>query len=53
MSYQQAVWWLIQNNDVAWLDGGKLSVRADTIADMFKKSPETLREDVKATLLVD
>lgn len=51
MSYLQAVAWLIQNNDTAWIDGGKLSARAFTIADLFKKSPETLREDVKAALV--
>lgn len=48
MSYDQAVAWIIQNADTAWVDGGKLSARAITIAGLFKKSPETLRQDVKA-----
>jgi hypothetical protein len=49
LSYKQAVAWLIQNKDTAWVDGGKLSARAFTIADLFKKSHETLRRDVQAT----
>ncbi|TGR84273.1 hypothetical protein EN866_33395 [Mesorhizobium sp. M2D.F.Ca.ET.223.01.1.1] len=48
MDYEQAVAWIIQNADTAWVDGGKLSARAITIAGLFKKSPETLREDVRA-----
>lgn len=48
ISYSEAVGWMIQNKDTAWLDTGKPSARAIVIADMFKKPVETLRQDVRA-----
>ena len=51
MSYPQAVDWLIQNNDTAWIDGSrKLSPRAIVMCDLFKKSPDALKDDVRAAL---
>jgi hypothetical protein len=50
MSYSQAVRWMIQDKDTAWVQTGKPSAKAIVIADLFHKSFEDLRADLKAAL---
>ncbi len=54
--YKYAIQWMADNDDNEWVDGdpdsaaGMLSVTASLTADLFEKTDEQVRSDLKAAL---
>lgn len=49
VTYRQAILWLLWNDRLLWVDHGRDPSRAASIiADMFKRSVDELRDDVRS-----
>lgn len=55
-AYKTAIQWIAQNDDTEWIDGdpdsgsGAPSVTACLVADLFGKTTEAVRVDIKKNL---
>lgn len=50
--YKDAIQWIADNDDTEWVeeDAGTESVTAALVADLFSKTTEQVREDIKRAL---
>lgn len=50
-SYREAILWIVLNDDTQWVDDASpISVTAVLVADLFGKSDECVRADIKRAL---
>ncbi len=50
-SYKKAITWMVENDDTEWVENNDpISVTAALVADLFDKTDEKIREDLKKAL---